>query len=117
MNFSKPLAVAALSLAMLAPTATASSLKMPPELVGRTFGDEGEVMENGLSHEDSFCKVVKVTKKFDRSIPAATKTPLGVWVYTISFLCAGEGAYDQGQRQTHKMYVSKGVLFMDGKAQ
>jgi hypothetical protein len=103
----KLLAVAALSIVML-PPGTASALKMPSELLDRTFGD-GVVEVDGVSHEDSYCTATRIAKSFDRR--------LGVSVYTISFNCKDES--DSGNpdiKSVLRMYLSKGTLFVcDGK--
>jgi hypothetical protein len=117
MNILKPLAIAAISIATLT-TAAHASPKMPAELVGKQIGGDGEVTADGISYEDTFCTPLSISKKFDRSIPAATKTPLGVWVYTITFNCKDESGSDiPDERVVYRMYVSKGSLFMEGKSQ
>jgi hypothetical protein len=63
------------------------------------------------AHEES-CRFVKVTSRFDRTIPAATKTPLGVTVYTVTAKCVGEGTTWRGK---YDLYFSKGALYMKSK--
>jgi hypothetical protein len=105
MNILKPLAVAAMSVAMLVSEGTAASaLKMPPELVDRSFRD-GVVEVDGVSYEDSYCTAINISKTFDRRV--------GVSVYTISFNCRDES--DSGNpdsKNVLRMYVSKGTLFV-----
>jgi hypothetical protein len=54
-----------------------------------------------------FCKYVSGKARFDKTIPASTKT-VGVYIFHITVLCTESG--DESWKSEFDMYVSKGTL-------
>jgi hypothetical protein len=69
------------------------------------------IKQNGYSGWEFGCTFTSVRIKFDPSIVAATKTPMGVNVAHINAKCGGEGCTN---RSKFTIYVSKGTMYMRG---